>query len=563
MSAAKKPRITIPPDPTIVYNSSAEIVQGLRAQLAKLPSSGGPASLGPMSGEITVFLVSFGKFRLVQRGHKELWNKLVEAARDILNDPYLKDRVNVCIDISSYDTATECPADGGMGYIDLGEYEKLSDRLKGTVNAKKVFCERSVPNDKRIQDIRTTLKSLLVTNGIATNANLTNSVTSTPFNIINPQFSAPSCSTLRDACDAPGLENKCLIISVGGSDRVGGGGNDDLIGKFMVKSSVPHGLLRVGESRVVGTKTHTLLELVEWVIKWPPVATMQDEDVRKVLEPYEDGDNSKLARPELDSLYEQIAHANLKIPMAAFSSSFIDYTVDMCLWACVPKLIIERIIAVTTIHSDPASIVETKAMQMKARIHNVLELRKHAIILRKRQKPIEPGLSKAAEKRILKSNREIAEAYNRPAAGTPAVMQYMSYKMVIDSLMLEHMTATNVSSDGRLAYQKFTGRVPSHEDFGRLLSWNQGRWWKNEKDDSEEAADNVRVVIAIAQALAAGGIPASCNWWLGGLAGGRRITRKRKRRHPMHSASGTRRERRKASRIRRRKTRIANALRKS
>lgn len=539
MSAAKKPRVSNPQ--TFVYNSSTEIIQGLREQLAKLPPSGGAASLGPMSGEITVFLVSFGKFRLVQRGHEELWKKLVEAARDILNDPYLAGRVNVCIDISSYDTATECPADGGMGYLDFGEHEKLSDRLKSTVEAKKVFCERSVPTDKRIQDIRATIESLLVAEGIDTNPNLTTSVTATPFNIINPRFSAPSCGTLRDACDTPGLENKCLIISVGGSDRVGGGGGkDDLVGKFMAKdgkaSPIPHGLLRVGGDREAagGSKRDIILELVNWAIEWPPVLALRNEDLRKVLQPHVEGDISQVARPELVSLYEKADRANLKIPMAAFSSSFLDYAIDMCLWACVPKSIVEKIIVATTIHSDPASIVEMKARQLGTRIHNVLKLREHAHTLGETQKPLELGVSKAAEKRILKANRETAEAYNTPpsagaagAAGT-AVMQHMSYKMVIDSLMLEHMTTSNVSSDGGLAYQKFAGRAPSHEDFKRLLSWNQGKWWRENPRVTSEVKDDYQVVLGIARALAGKGIPSSCSWWLSGLAGGRRGSKNRK-----------------------------------
>ena len=504
MSARKKAKVTIP---TKVYTDSTEIIRGLHEELAKLPPSGGAASLGPMSGEITVFLVSFGKFRLVQRGHEELWNKLVEAARDILNDPQLAGRVNVCIDISSYDKAIECPADGGMSYLDLSEHEKLSERLKSTVEAKKVFCERSVPTDKRIQDIRTIVQSLLVANGIDTNPNLSTSVTSTPFNIVNPRFSTPSCGSRRAACDALGMENKCLVIFVGGSDRVGGGGKDDLVGKFMVNdgkaSPIPHGLLLVGGDRkgVGGDSGAILLDVVGWAIGSSPPT-------------------------------------ELKIPMAAFSSSFIDYAVDMCLWACVPKPAIERIIEATTIHSDPASIVETKAKQLDARIHNVVELHKHAAILSGRLAPIQPGMTKKEAGETARTNKAYAEAYSTPpaagAAGTD-VMQHMSYKMVIDSLMLQGLAAISGSPP---VYRRFAGRTPTNEDFERLLSWSMSRWWKD-KAVEKKAADNVKAVLAISQVLAAGGVPASCTWWLSGLEGGRRTRRKRntrKKRRQRHAA---------------------------
>ena len=66
-----------------------------------------------MSGEITVFLVSLGKFRIVTQGHLLVWKQIVEVARDILNNLTIGQRVNVCIEISS-SISRKCPPDGGM-----------------------------------------------------------------------------------------------------------------------------------------------------------------------------------------------------------------------------------------------------------------------------------------------------------------------------------------------------------------------------------------------------------------------------------------------------------------
>ena len=546
-----------------VYTDSSGIIMELARLLEKIPPSGGAVAPGPMSGEITVFLVSFGKFRLVTRGHAELWSELVGAARDILTAKQLGGRVNVCIEISSYDTEVDCPADGGMDFLDSEGDKKVSEILANTVKAKKVFCERYVSKDKRIQDISTTLESLLVDNGLHGNPNLSVSVTASPFNIINPSFSPPTCGPLRAACDKPGQGPKCLVVFVGGSDRIAASGKDTLVGKFMAKLPIPHGFLRVGGDRkaVAGDRIAILLHLVEWAIGSAPPT-------------------------------------KLKIPMAAFSSSFIDYAIDMCLWACVPKPAIERLVEATTIHSDPASIVGTKAMQLATRVHNVVELHRHATILSGRLAPIQPGMTKKEAGETARTNKARAEAYSTPPAAEAAggagatggagaaggaeatggagatggaeatgtdVMRHMSYKMVLDSLML-HGLAT--ASGSPPVYRQFAGRAPSPDDFERLLSWSTSQWWrgKREREIEKEATANIIVIGKIAQTLEAREVPASCAWWdgrlAGGLAGGRRITRKRKRRRPRYSVSGTRRRRGKASRITRRKIRRANTLRK-
>ena len=485
------------------YTSSGQIIEHLERTLRG----------NPELETITVFLVSFGKFRIVTRGHAEVWGQLAETARAILSTSALAGRVRVCIEISSA-LSPPCPQVGSMSFA--------APKLAETLAKKENYCSRPIDDLNRMRDIAATLRSTLGEKNLLSHLgnDLYAAVSATPsraipvdkwsglprdrrpyfidvkdlaakpidaksgfqFSTLNPQFSSQPCATLRNECEQEGKEDGCLVVFLGGSDRVGGGvPGEDLKDSFMAKSKVPRALLRVGQERgPLGAKNDLLIRLVEWAL------------LRKSFSP----------------------------PTAAFSSSLVDYVTDMCIWACVPKEYIVRILQKTTIHSPPtiASIINVKENQLKERISNVLELKKHAATLAAQLPDATPA----------QQRKRTAKAYTT----TGAVVQHMSHKMVNDARMLEVLAGSGVRP-----YSEFQDRVPSEDDFELLMGWKgvASKWWREEPPSKQRgnAVRDVETIRRIRAILEKAEVREVCGWQ--GLAGGRRTRRKRntrkKRRH--------------------------------
>ena len=385
MSAAKKAKI----GPRI-YSSSTEIIAYLRDRLSETPSAAVPsgkretaarssgeegiATAEPMPGEITVFLVSLGKFRIVTEGHLLVWKQIVEVARDILNNPRIGERVNVCIEISS-SISQKCPPDGGMKEV-LTTGEGIPN-IKTTRDAKDKYSSKPIDDCVRIEDISRALHHLLGEMGLLGRPNLRATVSVTPgrrvkvdkktpayatgtsmqvhtpvrmgplenprpfgkpfgFSIGDPQMASSECFQLREACNTPGLERKCLVIMFGGSDRIGG--DEDISAGFMPDSEVPNALFRSGGERRDPVKMDQLLgQLLE---------------------------SAMSGKPDIKSI----------IPPENVSASLVDYITDIYLWACTPVDIVSRIVSALTIPSSGEGLARIRARQIDQRIDNVVTL---------------------------------------------------------------------------------------------------------------------------------------------------------------------------------------------
>lgn len=234
-----------------------------------------------------------------------------------------------------------------------------------------------------------------------------------------------------------------------------------------------------------------------------------------------------------------------EIPPTAFSSSFVDYVTEMCMWACVPKPYLQKILQETTIHSIPTiqSIIHLKADQLDGRIRNVLALREHSVTLGERLKAM-PLSGSAPEKR-----KAIKDEKIRYTADDD-VMQHMSYKMVDDARMIELLAEDNVAP-----YSSIAGRIPNEVDFERLMGWKgrASKWWReNDGSQRSTAARNVETIKMIRAILARTGTTPECGQ---GIVGGRRRSRRRqktqRKRRGRPSARRTRgkRSRRKPGRL--------------
>ena len=203
MSAAKKAKI----GPRI-YSSSTEIIAYLRDRLSETPSAAVPSGKGataprssgeegivtaePMPGEITVFLVSLGKFRIVTEGHLLVWKQIVEVARDILNNPRIGGRVNVCIEISS-SISQKCPPDGGMKEV-LTTGEGIPN-IKTTRDVKDKYSSKPIDDCVRIEDISRALHHLLGEMGLLGRPNLRATVSVTPGRRVKVDKKTPAYAT--------------------------------------------------------------------------------------------------------------------------------------------------------------------------------------------------------------------------------------------------------------------------------------------------------------------------------------------------------------------------------
>jgi len=527
-----------PPPATTVYHTDAQIISDLIKAVATIPQS----------KKLTVFLVSFGKFRVVTKGgHTEVWKQLATTASAILKTPRLAGRVEVCIEISS-SLSPPCPPAGSMLYVSppISADPSGSKKLANTLKAKDQYCSKPIDDLNRTHDIAARFQSILAEEGILPDSNLFAVVSVTPgrpisaeeweglpsnakpyyinvkdgmrhsiprtdgfrFNVLYPQFASQPCAGKKEKCSRPGSQTECLVIFFGGSDRVGSGTEEDIKDKFMSDSPVPHALFRVGGERgSPGGKNALLLGLVRWALS--------------------DG-----AEPH-------------QIGPGTFSSSFVDYVTDMCIWACIPRQYLEKILREVTVHSLPTiqSIIDVKADQLASRICNVLELKRHAAVLGTRlgSTPL-PASDREKKKAIKGVQTEYTTA--------DGVMQHMSYKMVDDARMIELLAEGNVAP-----YSSIADRIPNEADFERLMGWKgrASKWWREDGGAQRStAARNVETIKMIRAILARTGTTPECG---PGIVGGRRRSRRRqktqRKRRGRPSARRTRakRSRRKPGRL--------------
>ena len=509
MSAAKKAKL----GPRI-YSSSTQIISYLQSELSRIPSStsnsegaSAPRSSGkevattakPMSGEITVFLVSLGKFRIVTEGHLLVWKQIVEVARDILNTPTIGRRVNVCIEISS-SISQKCPPDGGMKEV-LTTEEGIPN-IKKTRDSKDKYSSKPIDDCVRIDDISRALHHLLGEMDLLGRPNLRATVSVTPgrrvkvdektpanatgssiqvhtpfrtgplenprpfgktfgFSIGDPQMADPECFELREACKVPGSERKCLVIMFGGSDRIGG--SEDISAGFMPDSEVPNGLFRSGGERR------------------DPVN--MDQLLQQLLESAING------RPDIKSI----------IPPENVSASLVDYVTDIYLWACTPISIVSGIVSALTIPSSGKGLADIRAKQIDQRIDNATNLAN----------------------------------YLKQGAASDDIIPFLSNHLPEDILMLQNLEFRGIKA------------VPSFEELASLKL--RGEWWK--RPEGEELAaikEKIRLAKQVHMLLSTLSIKPECTLPASTRSrGGRRIKRK----------STRRRRRTRKSAIRRRSTR--------
>ena len=528
-----------PPPATTVYHTDAQIISDLIKSVRTVPQS----------KKLTVFLVSFGKFRVVTKGgHTSVWEQLASTASAILRTPALAGRVEVCIEISS-SLSPPCPPTGSMLYVSppISADASGSKKLANTLKAKDQYCSKPIDDINRTGDIAARFRSILTEKGILPDPNLFAVVSATPgrpisakeweglppnakpyyinvkdgrihsiprtdgfrFNVLYPQFASQPCAGKKEKCSQPGSQTECLVIFFGGSDRVGSETEEDIKDKFMSGSPVPHALFRVGEEREsLEEKAALLLRLVRWALS--------------------DG-----AKPH-------------QIGPAAFSSSFVDYVTEMCIWACIPRRYLEKILQEVTVHSLPTiqSIIDVKADQLASRIRNVLELKRHAVALGTR---LESTPLPASDREKKKAIKGVQTEYTT----ADDVMQHMSHKMVDDARMLGAL-----AHHGIQPYSRFLDGTPSKKDFELLLGWKgaSSKWWRENPADlsvpegpsqQETYADEAaKTVGEIRGSLAEAGKEPVCT--LLGLAGGRRTRRKRntRKKRRQRNAKKTRRNRR-------------------
>ena len=535
-----------PPPATTVYHTDAQIISDLIKAVRTIPQS----------KKLTVFLVSFGKFRVVTKGgHTEVWEQLASTASAILKTPGLADRVEVCIEISS-SLSPPCPPAGSMLYVSppIDADPSGSRKLANTLKAKDQYCSKPIDNLNRTHDIAAIFQSILAEKEILHDPNLFAVVSVTPgrpisaeeweglppntkpyyinvkdgilhyiprtdgfkFNVLYPQFASQPCAGKKKKCIRPGSQAECLVVFFGGSDRVGSETEEDIKDKFMSGSSIPHALFRVGEERgSPEAKDTMLLRLVRWALS--------------------DGAEQHPIRS------------------GTFSSSFVDYVTDMCIWACIPRQYLEKILREVTVHSLPTiqSIIDVKADQLASRICNVLELKRHAVVLGTR---LGSTPFPASDREKKKATKGVQTEYTT----ADGVMKHMSYKMVDDARMLGAL-----AHHGIQPYSGFLDGTPSKKDFELLLGWKgaSSRWWREKPADpsvpegpsqQEKYADKAaKTVGEIRGSLAEAGKEPVCT--LLGLAGGRRTRRKRntRKKRRQRNAKKTRRNRRGSKRIHR------------